>query len=138
MPAERFTFTIDKMDDQAIVAMDCGKGMFRARNMPLTYLETLIDVCKQAKDRIIEAVRVDAEALEKLPTFPGCVSLGGGNAGPCDVDVTGWKSEMGEAEFGVALYDEGDDSAPALLLINEQLDDFIAKATHILTPEHLN
>ena len=138
MPADRFNFMIDKMDDQVIVSMDCGKGVIRARNMPLDFIETLIDICNQSKTKIIQAFREDADAMERLPLFPGCASIAGGNCGPCDVDVMAWKSEAGEAEFGTAFYDEGDDSDPVLLLINEQLDQFIERAKVILTPAHLN
>ncbi len=134
MSAERFGFGVTKVDDQAIVHMDCGQGVVRARNMPAEFLETLMTVCVQVRDSIIAVVKEDAERMDTIPSLPECACVGGGNVGPCDVRVVVSKNEAGEPEFCTAFYDEGDETAPVLVLVDEQLQEFIDRAQMVLAP----
>jgi hypothetical protein len=42
--------------------------------------------------------------------------------------VVASKTDTGAVEFAAAFYDDGDDSAPALLLIDDQIEQFIDQA----------
>jgi hypothetical protein len=131
MNARRFPFRVQRVDDGVTITMNCGEGIYRARNVPTDFLAVLIESCRQARTKIIAPFRRKTHAIATLPSFPQCVEIGSGSLGPCDVRVTASRIAKA-AEFCVAFYDAGDRTAPALLLIDEQIDEFIEKAEAVL------
>jgi hypothetical protein len=51
--------------------------------------------------------------------------------GACDIQLLASRTDTGDTEFSVAFYDAGTQQAPALLLVEEQIDEFIAIARSI-------
>lgn len=125
MPIERFPFLVQKDGDDALVVMDCGDGIMRARHMPQDLLAHLGRMC--------QALREQAEPLlseHEIPPFPGCVCLIRGRiAGVCEAAFCAHRSEAGAIERVIGIYDDGDRDAPVLVLIEEQIDDFIGQAS---------
>ena len=133
MPAERYAFDIQRHGNVAVVLMNMGEGIVRARDMPVKFLATLQDACEQVRDNIVVVVKGNAEHQKGLATFPKCSVLCETELGPCDLKATGgFREDDGVLEINTAFYDEGDDSCPVLLLIEEQLDEFIEKAKEVL------
>lgn len=129
MSANRFPFTVYRAGDDAVVTMNYD-GFVRARNMPAAFLTALVDVCTQIRCNVIDVLKQDAEALSRLPAFPRCAQVASGDLGPCLVRVTA-SLEVHGPEFTTAFYDEGDDEAPVLILVDEQIEEFVAKAQEV-------
>lgn len=125
--AKRLPFFVTRTDDEAVVAMDCGEGVIRARNMPVAFLSVLADACTQIRTDVIDVLSTDADRMAQLPSFPECEKVAGGDLGPCTVSVVASREEDGP-QFTVAFYDADDDDAPTLVLVDEQIEEFIQKA----------
>lgn len=134
MPASRFSFTVDRRGDQAAVTLDCGMGVYRCRLMPLEMLERLIELCHEIRSETIPSCRQDRRFLRRVPAYPDTVAVAtAGIAGACDIRLVASSDEVsGRIEFCTAFYDEEDHSAPALVLVDEQLDEFIERASCVL------
>ena len=131
MKANRFPFTVVAVDDGANITMDCGHGVFRSRTVPNSFLRTLVDACRETES-LIETLRRDkSEAVASLPAFPNCRPIGDADLGPCSLRITASRGYP-DAEFQAAFYDKDDVEAPALLLIDEQIGQFIREATRVL------
>ena len=133
MNATRFQFSVDRDGDSVLVAMDC-EGLVRCRTMPVEGLAALIDACEQIRDNVIVALKNDDEFKATVPPYPECCCVAEHKSfhGICDVSVVA--SKAGKAvEFCCAFYDPGDETAPALVLIDEQLDEFLLKAKTLLS-----
>lgn len=128
MPAERFPFSLCALEDGAIVAMDCGDGFFRARSMRTGMLKNLVEACGEIRRDVIDRFRAEGHVP---PPYPECMRIGSGTVGASVVRITASRC-AGATEFAVAFYDEDDLSAPALLLIDEQLDEFLTTASTVL------
>jgi hypothetical protein len=117
-----FPFTLYAVEGGAVVTMNCGDGVFRSRSMPTSMLECMVDACNAIRRDVIDRFRAEGHTP---PPFPKCTEIGSGEIGSCVVRVTASRHDD-KPEFAVGFYDEGDLSAPALVLIDEQLEEFIA------------
>ena len=118
----RFPFVVQQVGDELAISMDCG-GVIRCRTMPMEFAETLVVAMSQVQEAI-ETLLHDEEWKAKVPDYPKCREAAEGNVGPCDVRVVASKADD-VIEFTTALYDEGDREAPVLVLVNEQLEEFV-------------
>lgn len=131
--SSRFPFSIDRTADGVVVAMHCD-GLVRARSMSIEGLEVLVEACQQIRQNVIAALAGDSEFQARVPRDPDCICIAECKDfhGVCDVSVVASKS--GDAvEFCTAFYDVGDEEAPALILIDGQLDDFLDRAAAFLS-----
>lgn len=63
---------------------------------------------------------------ERIPQYPKIlVNYGGDIPGVCDATVGTCRLEDGTVERVISLFDSGDRIAPTLVLIEEQIDEFI-------------
>jgi hypothetical protein len=131
MPSIRYPLIIERDGDEVLFGMDFG-ALVRVRRMPTEILKHLLDACQQVKEKIVAVIQADEKALARIPTLPGYVRFGCANIGACDIHVGASKDDAGTVEFMTELYDSGDDSAPVILLVNEQVDQFIARATKLI------
>ncbi len=123
---------IDRDGDSIMLAMDCG-GLVRARTMALRTFEAVVRGCEQIRDIVIRPAKKDAALVDDLPEFPECRRVAECKevGGVCDIVVTASRNGR-QPEFQTSLYDPDDQAAPALLLIDEQLDDFLSRAKELL------
>jgi len=124
MTENRFPFIVDRKGEEAFVAMNCN-GLIRSRPMPGECLEDMGTVCKRMHDEVIAVVKQDQQQMNHFPSFPHCIRLADCDMGPCTAVLFGGKAQGGQREFSIAFYDADDDSAPAMLLIEEQIVQFI-------------
>lgn len=132
MQAPRYPFTIDRTDDAAIVCMNYD-GLVRCRTMPLYILDALVRACEQVRSELLPGLLRDSAFCDAVPAYPrcsGCLHFRG-LAGVCDVEIVASRDES-TIEFCSAFYDVGDEEAPAIVLVSEQLDDFIRTAKAVL------
>jgi hypothetical protein len=120
--SERFSLLVERVGDQAMIAMDYG-GVVRARNLPNSTLRRIGDLVRDVRDA------VEMPANDEVPFFPGYRSIVTGRIrGMCQATLGAHRLEDGTVERVIGLYDDEDESAPVILLIEEQIDEFIAKA----------
>jgi hypothetical protein len=131
MKPHRFPFTVVQVDDGIAITMNCGSGIYRARNVPADFLRKLVDACQQAQATILGLRRSKSQALASLPAFPNCRLIAETNLGPCAMRITATRG-IPKDDFHIAFYDADDQAAPALLLIDEQIEQFISQATGVL------
>jgi hypothetical protein len=125
MKADRFSITVERSNDHALVVMDCGKGVLRGRTMPIELLETMGAICTDMRTLFAKVLR---EGLE-VPLFPRFLEVAEAKInGAFRVLLGAHRLDDGTVEPLVAFYDEGDDTAPALLLIDGQIEEFIDQA----------
>jgi hypothetical protein len=118
-PRIRLPFKVDRSDDFAVISMDCGR-LIRARIMPCVLLKEVGDLCRFLQ----EEVRAIMVKEPEVPIFPGFVRLlRAGIPGVCIASVGAHRLE-GRFELVIALYD-GDESAPFLILVEEEIEEFI-------------
>jgi len=130
MATKRFNIILERAGDEMIVAMNTG-GMVRARNMPPECLERITKICEQLRD-LVPSVMADPEFKPTTdPTECSPVAKAEDVAGVCDIRLTATRQEHG-VEFQTSLYDTGDDECPVVILIDEQLEEFIDKARKVL------
>lgn len=128
MKPERYSFSLNTMGDHAVVSMDCGGGVIRSRIMPVAVLRLMMQLCQRIRTEVINVALADEELMQRVPTFPECVAVGRASLGNmCDVSVIAHRVDD-SVEFCTAFYDCDGDSAPALLLIEEQLEEFAERA----------
>jgi hypothetical protein len=132
MKARRFQFTVVRVDDGITITMNCGNGMYRSRNVPADFLRKLIAACRHAQSLIVALRRKKSEALAALPAYPNCQAIAETDLGPCSLRITASRGKP-SAEFQVSFYDADEQKAPALLLIDEQIEEFITQADAALT-----
>lgn len=132
MKTPRYPFTIDPAGEAALVGMHCD-GLIRCRTMPFDMLDALVRACSDIRENVIAVLSHNRQFRDAVPAYPQCVECAhcDGFAGVCDVHVVASRDGT-DIEFCSAFYDAGDPSAPALVLVGDQLDQFIAKATTIL------
>lgn len=124
MNAQRFPFTVQRVENGVTITMDCGTNVYRARNVPTEFASILVDACRRAKADVIDVFHRDSTAVATLLCYPRCREISQARLGPCDVRVTASRTPGG-IECCVAFYDQGDQTAPALVLIDDQIDEFI-------------
>ena len=132
MKAPRYPFTIQRFGDTAVVSMNYD-GFVRCRSMPLYILDALLRACEQVRSELLSRLLRDSAFCDAIPEYPRCSAClrFHGLAGVCDVEIVA--SRDGAAiEFCSAFYDLNDDEAPAIVLVAEQLHDFIREARHVL------
>jgi len=121
---ERTPFYVHRNGDEAGVAMDCG-GLIRTRLMPTELLETMAEMIGKLRDAVVEQSKGFG-----MPTQTGFASLIEGRIEDVCHACAGLACNAGEGwEILIAVYDEDDDEAPVLVLIEEQIDEFIRQAS---------
>jgi hypothetical protein len=123
--SQRFPFRIHLADADAVVTMDCGEGVYRARSMPVSFLRDIARFC-QRSDRILAPLRRDDRLASDIPVFPDLRPLASFPFGPCTANIVASRTQGNQVELSIAFYDTDDRRAPALLLTEEQIEDFIA------------
>lgn len=124
-PRTRFAFFVHRSDQDAVITMDLGGNVCRARSMPHELLEAIGSLCRSFQEAGRRIVR---EHEADIPEFPGYAALCESSvAGACRATVGAHKLD-GVIELVITLYDEGDDEAPVLILIDDQIDEFIRQA----------
>ena len=122
LPRSRFPFVVKRTGDAAVIAMDCG-GVTRVRHMPCVLLKAVGDLCRFLQEEGERALKGECH----VPEFPRYVRLvEGGIPGTCYATL-GAHRLGGRIESVVSLYDEGDESAPVLILVEQEIDEFIAQ-----------
>src|SRR5688500_13490313 len=120
---KRFAYSVIKDGEDALVTMDCSDGMMRSRHMPAELLELIGQMFRELK-KAADVMLPDAE----VPDFPGIRHLVDGVIEGVCLARIGAHRRGGQVKRVLALYDEDDESAPVLLLIEEQIDEFINQA----------
>lgn len=133
VPAKRFPFRIDLVGIEAVVTMDCGRGVHRARCMPIPFLRTIANFCRRS-DSILDPLRQPHNLPEHIPALPNCLPLGSYRLGPCTAVIVVSRDHTPTTELSIAFYDTDDTRAPALLLTEEQIANFVRKVDAILPP----
>lgn len=133
MNAPRYPFTIDRAGDSALVSMHCD-GFIRCRTMPLYLLEALVRASNRIRADLVAVLDCDDRFKATVPQYPAFVECMRFDAfaGVCDVRVVASR-DGATIEFCAAFYDVGDQSAPAFILVGDQLDEFVRKGRAILT-----
>jgi len=131
MQSQRFPYRIHLAGGEAVVTMDCGEGVYRARSIPIWFLRCMADLCRTCA-RTLDRHRDEQRHADDLPAFPNCKPLTGIPLGPCTARVVASKTVDGKVEISVAFYDIGDDAAPALLLTEEQIPEFVRTVAELL------
>jgi hypothetical protein len=122
-PNTRFPFSVERSGDLALILMDCG-GVIRARKMTAILLATIGELCRRLRDAAQEVMPDDT----RIPDYPRFVKIADGEvSGVCHA-IMGVCRVDGRVELSIALYDDGDDSAPILLLVDEEIDDFVRRS----------
>lgn len=132
MNAPRYPFTIDLDGDSALISMQCD-GVIRCRSVPLYLLDALVRACNRVRTHLVGVLAHDERFKATVPPYPRFAECMHFDAfgGVCDVHVVA--SRDNEAiEFCTAFYDTGDYSAPAFVLVGDQLDDFVRKRRAVL------
>lgn len=127
MQAPRYPFTIDREGDAALISMQCD-GFICCRTMPLNVLDALVRACNRIRTHLVAVLGHDERFKATVPAYPRFVECMHFDAfaGVCDVHVVASR-DGGVLEFCAAFYDAGDNSAPAFVLVGDQLDDFVRK-----------
>jgi hypothetical protein len=131
VPARRFPYRIHLAGDQAVVTMDCGARVYRCRTMPLWFLRSIMDLCRTCGGALGRYRDVPL-LTESVPAFPDYTTLASLPFGPCAARVIAARDENGALELSIAFYDAGDETAPALLLTEEQISEFADAAETLL------
>ena len=132
MKVPRHPVTIERTNDSAIICMRCD-GLIRCRTMPFYILDALVRACGEVRTQLVSRLLADRafrEAVPPYPQFKHCL-LFHELAGVCSVQVVA-SCDGTDIEFCCAFYDLDNPSAPAVVLVSEQLDDFIHDATQVL------
>lgn len=133
MQAERYEFRVERRDREAAITLNCGKGVYRCRVMPFFLLKRLTDLCEEVRRTAIPRCKRRRHFADRVPRYPDCVALTRAEIpGVCDLTLVASATAAGAIEFCTAVYDAGDDSAPVLILVDEQLPAFIEQARRIL------
>lgn len=124
MPNGRLEFGVQRDGEEALVTMDCGHGVIRARSMPSNVLSKLGEMCEAllSQAKTIMPSPDDAPEHPKYLRIASCSLLG-----ICHATMGVHRTETGDIEKVIAFYDEGDDSAPVLVLVEEQIDEFLSR-----------
>jgi hypothetical protein len=93
--------------------------------MPVSFLRDIARFC-QRSNQILRPLRQDNRLTHDIPVFPGFSPLASFSLGPCTAVIGASKNHGGHAELSIAFYDRHDERAPALLLTEEQIQDFIS------------
>jgi len=134
--SQRFPFKVFRNDVDFTVQMDCGNRVYRARTMPATTLRTMARICRVFRDRFIGETG-EAAPTDNLPAYPHSREVATAEIpGVSDVMLAVSRTPSGKAEWSVAFYDAGDESAPALLLIEEQIEQFIDRVAALTGPDN--
>jgi hypothetical protein len=130
--APRYPFTIDRDGDSALISMHCD-GFVRCRTMPLYLLGALVRACNQIRTHLVSVLACDERFTATVPPYPSFVDCMHFDAfaGVCDVHVVASR-DGALIEFCAAFFDAGDRSAPAFVLVGDQLDEFVRKGQLIL------
>lgn len=133
MNAPRYPFTIDRAGDAALVSMHCD-GSIRCRTMPLHLLDALVRAANRVRTDLVTVLAHDDRFKATVPQYPAYVECMHFDAfaDVCDVRVVASRDGT-TIEFCAAFYDVGDQSAPAFILVGDQLDEFVQKGRAILT-----
>ena len=132
MKATTFPFTVERRDDQALVAMECG-GLIRARLMPPDLLRAIVDTCRNIRDEVIPGAARDRRFRRRIPKFPDCIPVAHADiGGACTVRLVASTDDDGMIEYCAGFYDAEDTEAPALVLVNDQLQEFFDRAEPVL------
>jgi len=92
--------------------------------MPVEVLKAVGELCR----RMVEEVKDVQPSDLRDAVFTGYVPLlAGGVIGACRGTLGLQGLESGKVERVIALYDEGDDPAPVLILVEEEIQEFISK-----------
>jgi hypothetical protein len=91
--------------------------------MPLWFLRSIVDLCRTCGG-VLGRYRDNSRLAESVPAFPDCTTLASLPFGPCAARVVAAKDENGALELSIAFYDTGHETAPALLLTEEQISEF--------------
>ncbi len=133
MQAERYQFRVERRDGEAAITLNCGKGVYRCRVMPFSLLKRLTDLCEQVHRTAIPRCKRRRHSADRVPSYPDCIALAHAEIpGVCDLTLVASATAAGAIEFCTAVYDAGDDTAPVLILVDEQLPVFIEQARRIL------
>lgn len=126
MNPDRLPFTVELIDaDRAMIGMNCGHGVVRARTMPL---RTLHDLGRLCRGMLAKAEEILLSEL-KIPSYPRFLSVVTGEVdGICHAKLGLHRLDNGTVEQTIAIYDEGDNEAPVLVLVEEQIEQFIEQA----------
>ncbi len=130
MAPTQFDFMIEREGDTVTVAMDCG-GVVRSRLMGTALLAAMSKACAEVR-AIIDGFISDPEAMSKLPDCPSCREVAGGSIEDICIIRLIADRRHGSVEFMLGFYDVDDESAPALLLVDQQIDDFTDQANALL------
>ena len=96
----------------------------RVRHMPLSIRQLVGEMCRQLQAGGRARISDDLD----IPEFPGFGRIGKASvSGVCQATVGAHKLH-GAVEVVIAIYDEGDDTAPVLILVEEEIDQFIRQA----------
>lgn len=110
--------------DRVTIAMDTG-GLIRARHMPCGACASVITLVRGLEER----ARKGLAGRSDVPLYPGFLQiLDGEIPGVCRGVAGAHRLESGAVECVVALYDEDDARAPTLMLVEEQIGEFIKAA----------
>ena len=107
MKTRRFQFVVGCEGNEALIAMSLGSGKACAYSMSRTLLRSMGEVCRH--------IRQDYFPVAK------------GQCGPFAVNVTVALAEPDGVSCTIAFV--RDPQSPALLLVDEQVDEFILRAT---------
>lgn len=119
-PRSRYPFSVDRFGDKAIVSMYIGR-VVRSRYMSLDLLQTVGELCRQ----LLKAGKEIKPEDDDVPSFSRfLVGPKGEITGVCHAKL-GFHRLNGKVETVIAIYDEGDDTAPVLILVEDQIDEFI-------------
>lgn len=133
MQAERYEFRVERRDREAAITLNCGKGVYRCRVMPFLLLKRLADLCEEVRRTAIPRCKRRRHFADRVPSYPDCIALGRAEIpGVCELTLVASATAAGAIEFCTAIYDAGDDTAPVLILVDEQLPAFIEQARAIL------
>lgn len=120
---ERHEYQIIKQEDQVFVAMKCGAGVYRARHMTVDLFRRVGEMC-----RVLQEAGRKGISEREVPLYPRFAKIAeSGIPGVCRSIVGAHRLMSGTLEFVIALYDEGDDEFPVLILVGDEIGEFIAQ-----------
>ncbi len=102
--------------------------------MPPWFLRSIVDLCRRSGG-VLDRYRGALRLAGSVPAFPNCTTLASLPIGPCIARVVAARDENGDLEISIAFYDTGDETAPVLLLNEEQIPEFADAAEAILDGE---
>jgi hypothetical protein len=112
-----FVFRVEKSGNDAILIMDCGEDLIRARRLLPMNLSSLAKVC----ERVRYGENLDPIGTSAIPTFAEVRGFLRGTMEKLSNSSGAQPRTGGIFEYMISLYDEGDDSLPVLMLIEEQI-----------------